>query len=28
MKDLLGRLNVQGFVFDLDHPLDKAPVIE
>ncbi|NCX34126.1 MAG: ABC transporter ATP-binding protein [Proteobacteria bacterium] len=28
MKDLLGRLNVQGFVFDLDHPLDEAPVIE
>jgi ABC-2 type transport system ATP-binding protein len=28
MKDLLGTLNVQGFVFDLDQPLDKAPVIE
>ena len=28
MRNLLGRLNVQGFVFDLDSPLDKAPEIE
>ena len=28
MKDLLGTLNVQGFVFDLDQPLKEAPVIE
>ena len=28
MKDLLGTLNVQGFVFDLDQPLEEAPVIE
>ena len=28
MKDLLGTLNVQGFVFDLQSPLDKAPIIE
>jgi ABC-2 type transport system ATP-binding protein len=28
MKDLLGSLNVQGFVFDLQSPLDKAPAIE
>ena len=28
MKDLLGSLNVQGFVFDLQSPIDKAPVIE
>jgi ABC-2 type transport system ATP-binding protein len=28
MKDLLGTLNVQGFVFDLDQPLEKAPTIE
>ena len=28
MKDLLGSLNVQGFVFDLQSPLDKAPVID
>ena len=28
MKDLLGTLNVQGFVFDLIEPLDKAPLIE
>ncbi len=28
MKDLLGSLNVQGFVFDLDSPLSKAPEIE
>ena len=28
MKDLLGSLNVQGFVFDLQEPLDKAPAIE
>ena len=27
MKDLLGSLNVQGFVFDLQAPLDKAPAI-
>ena len=28
MKDLLGTLNVQGFVFDLTEPLDKVPSIE
>ena len=28
MKDLLGTLNVQGFVFDLDQPLEEVPVIE
>ena len=28
MKDLLGTLNVQGFVFDLDQPLVEAPIIE
>ena len=28
MKDLLGTLNVQGFVFDLHQPLEKAPTIE
>ena len=28
MKDLLGSLNVQGFVFDLDSPLSEAPEIE
>ena len=28
MKDLLGSLNVQGFVFDLQSPIDKAPVID
>ena len=28
MKDLLGTLNVQGFVFDLIEPLDKVPSIE
>ena len=28
MKDLLGTLNVQGFVFDLTEPLDEAPSIE
>ena len=28
MKDLLGTLNVQGFVFDLQSPLDQAPIIE
>ena len=28
MRNLLSRLNVQGFVFDLDSPLDKAPEIE
>ena len=28
MKDLLGTLNVQGFVFDLDQPLEEAPIIE
>ena len=26
MKDLLGSLNVQGFVFDLESPLSEAPV--
>jgi ABC-2 type transport system ATP-binding protein len=28
MKDLLGTLNVQGFVFDLQSPLNQVPVIE
>ena len=28
MKDLLGSLNVQGFVFDLDSPLSALPEIE
>ena len=28
MKDLLGSLNVQGFVFDLESPLSEAPSIE
>ena len=28
MKDLLGTLNVQGFVFDLTEPLDKVPSVE
>lgn len=28
MKDLLGTLNVQGFVFDLQSPLDQVPIIE
>lgn len=28
MRNLLGRLNVQGFVFDLESPLVKAPEIE
>ena len=28
MKDLLGTLNVQGFVFDLQSPLNQAPLIE
>jgi len=28
MKDLLGTLNVQGFVFDLIEPLDEAPSVE
>ena len=28
MKDLLGSLNVQGFVFDLDSPLNEVPEIE
>ena len=28
MKDLLGSLNVQGFVFDLQSPLNEAPKIE
>ena len=28
MKDLLGRLNVQGFVFDLEEPLDSIPKID
>jgi len=28
MKDLLGTLNVQGFVFDLQSPLHQAPIIE
>ena len=28
MKDLLSRLNVQGFVFDLEEPLDDIPKID
>ena len=28
MRNLLSRLDVQGFVFDLESPLDKAPEIE
>jgi ABC-2 type transport system ATP-binding protein len=28
MKDLLGTLNVQGFVFDLTEPLETPPLIE
>ena len=28
MRNLLGRLNVQGFVFDLESPLDEPPEIE
>ena len=28
MKDLLGSLNVQGFVFDLEAPLNEVPKIE
>jgi ABC-2 type transport system ATP-binding protein len=28
MKDLLGTLNVQGFVFDLIEPLDEVPSVE
>ena len=28
MKDLLSRLDVQGFVMDLDQPLEKEPTIE
>ena len=28
MKDLLGTLNVQGFVFDLHQPLEAVPSIE
>jgi ABC-2 type transport system ATP-binding protein len=28
MRNLLSRLNVQGFVFDLESPLDKTPEIE
>ena len=28
MKDLLSRLDVQGFVMDLDKPLDKEPSVE
>jgi ABC-2 type transport system ATP-binding protein len=28
MKDLLGSLNVQGFVFDLESPLNEEPKIE
>jgi len=28
MKDLLGRLDVQGFVLDLENPLDHAPTID
>ena len=28
MKDLLGTLNVQGFVFDLTEPLDEVPSVE
>ena len=28
MKDLLSRLDVQGFVLDLEKPLDQAPIID
>ena len=28
MKDLLSKLDVQGFVMDLDKPLDKEPIVE
>ena len=28
MKDLLSRLDVQGFVLDLDKPISEAPEIE
>ena len=28
MKDLLRKLDVQGFVLDLEHPLNEVPVIE
>ena len=28
MKDLLRRLDVQGFVLDLEEPLEKAPEID
>ena len=28
MKDLLRRLDVQGFVLDLDKPIDSAPIID
>ena len=28
MKDLLSRLDVQGFVLDLEEPLEKEPAIE
>ena len=28
MKDLLRKLDVQGFVLDLEHPLDEVPVIK
>jgi len=28
MKDLLGRLSVQGFIFDLVEPLDDVPAID
>ena len=28
MKDLLSRLDVQGFVLDLEKPLDHAPIID
>jgi ABC-2 type transport system ATP-binding protein len=28
MKDLLGTLNVQGYVFDLAEPIDKVPLID
>ena len=28
MKDLLSRLNVQGFVLDLDNPITEAPIID
>ena len=28
MKDLLRRLDVQGFVLDLEEPLDEAPIID